>query len=124
MSSEEYIKIIHDELTHSWKSVNYPYGDLVKRSLGEQFLRTMRSIDANKIIDHFYDSDTRKTANEVYEQSIAIALNLKRMGIKKGDVIVLYSMNNEWISVLTFGCILIGALPNFCEVHLDEGEYV
>uniref|UniRef100_A0A1I8NSR8 AMP-dependent synthetase/ligase domain-containing protein n=1 Tax=Stomoxys calcitrans TaxID=35570 RepID=A0A1I8NSR8_STOCA len=61
-----------------------------------------------------------KTAKEVYEQSIVIALNLRRMGIKKGDAIALYTMNNEWVSVLTLGCILVGAVPYFCEVHLDH----
>ncbi|XP_005176639.1 luciferin 4-monooxygenase [Musca domestica] len=117
---EEYLKIVQDPKTKIWKSVNYPYGDVTKLSMGEKFLQTMRTIDANKVIDHFYDTNVIKTAKDVYEESILIALNLQRLGIKKGDCVIFYSMNNEWISVLTFGCILIGALPNYIEVHLDE----
>lgn len=120
---EEYLKIVQDPKTKIWKSVNYPYGDVTKLSMGEKFLQTMRTIDANKIIDHFYDTNVIKTAKDVYEESILIALNLQRLGIKKGDCVIFYSMNNEWISVLTFGCILIGTLPNYIEVHLDEGEW-
>ncbi|XP_061397853.1 2-hydroxy-7-methoxy-5-methyl-1-naphthoate--CoA ligase-like [Musca vetustissima] len=117
---EEYIKVVQDPQTKIWKSVNYPYGDIAKLSIGEKFLQTMRSVDPNKIIDHFYDTNTTKTAKDVYEQSILIAINLQRLGIKKGDCVIFYSMNNEWVAVLSLGCILIGALPNYCEVHLDE----
>ncbi|XP_073814344.1 2-succinylbenzoate--CoA ligase-like [Musca autumnalis] len=80
----------------------------------------MRSTDPNKIIDHFYDKHVKKTAKEVYEQSILIAINLQQMGIKKGDPVIFYSQNNEWIAVLLGGCILCGAVPLFFECHLDE----
>ncbi|XP_073832944.1 uncharacterized protein isoform X2 [Musca autumnalis] len=104
----EYIKVVQNPQTKIWKSINYPYGDVAKLSLGEKFLH------------HFYDRNVVKTAKDVYEQSILIAINLKRLGIKQADCVIFYSMNNEWISVLSFGCFLIGALPNYCEVHLDE----
>ncbi|XP_061388641.1 uncharacterized protein LOC133323735 [Musca vetustissima] len=117
---EEYIKVVQDPQTKIWKSVNYPYGDIAKLSIGEKFLQTMRSVDPNKIIDHFYDTNTIKTAKDVYEESILIAVNLKRLGVKKGDCVIFYAMNNEWVAVLSMGCFLIGAYPIYFEVHLDE----
>ncbi|XP_061400794.1 2-succinylbenzoate--CoA ligase-like [Musca vetustissima] len=119
---EEYIQIVHDPQANVWKSVNYPYGDLAKYSVGEKFLQTMRSIDANKVIDHFYDTNAIKTAKDVYEQSILIAINLQLMGVQHGDCVIFFSMNNEWTSVLTMGSILMGAVPNFFEVYLDNGS--
>ncbi|XP_075157074.1 uncharacterized protein LOC142230315 [Haematobia irritans] len=118
--SKEYLKIVYNTETKIWKSVNYPYGELKKLSLGEKFLKTMRSINPNKIIDYFYDANVSRTAKEVYEQSIVMAINLKEIGIKRGDIVIFFSMNNEWISALTFGCILMGAVPSFFEVHLDN----
>ncbi|XP_073814342.1 uncharacterized protein [Musca autumnalis] len=117
---EEYLKVVYDSQNKIWKSVNYPYGDVTKLSLGEKFLQTMRSTDPTKIIDHFYDKNILKSVKEVYEQAILIAINLKQLGIKKGDCVIFFTLNNEWIAVLTFGCILCGAVPLYFEVHLDK----
>lgn len=119
---KEYLQMSYDPDNKIWTSEHYPYKDFVQGSLGEKYLETMRSIDPNKIIDHFYDTNREKTVKEVYEQSITVATNLHRLGIKKGDVVVFFSMNNENISVLTMGCVLIGALVNYFEVQLEGGK--
>ncbi|KAM7346972.1 2-succinylbenzoate--CoA ligase-like [Cochliomyia hominivorax] len=117
---QEFLQMSYDENEKIWSSVHYPYKEQVKGSLGEKFLKTMRSIAPNKILDHFYDTNKQKTAKEIYEQSIIVAKNLQRLGIKKGDVVVFFSMNNEHIAVLTMGCILVGALINYFEVHMED----
>lgn len=119
---EEHLQIVFDKQKKIWKSVNYPYKNLTNTSLGEQFLKTMRTIDGDKIIDHFYDKNVMKTARQIYEESVTIAINLQRLGVTKGDVVILFSMNNEMSAVLTLGCVLLGALPNFFEVHMEEGK--
>lgn len=121
---QEFLQIAYNENEKIWTSTHYPYKDLVKGSLGEKFLKTMRSIEPSKVIDHFYDTNTEKTAREVYEQSIKVAKNLQRLGVKKGDIVVFFCMNNEHVAVLTMGCILIGALINYFEVHLEDGKRV
>ncbi|XP_023304947.2 4-coumarate--CoA ligase 3-like [Lucilia cuprina] len=117
---QEYLQISYDENNKIWTSTHYPYKDKVYGSLGERFLKTMRSINPNKIIDHFYDTNRQKTAKEVYEQSIIVAKNLQRLGIRKGDVVAFFCMNNEEVAVLTMGCILVGALVNYFEVFMEE----
>lgn len=76
------------------------------------------------LIDHFYDTNKQKTAKDVYQQSIVVAKNLQRLGIKKGDIVVFFCMNNEDVAVLTMGCILIGALVNYFEVFMEGGKSV
>ncbi|XP_065365997.1 uncharacterized protein LOC135958973 [Calliphora vicina] len=120
---QEFLQVTYDANNKIWTSSHYPYKEQIKGSMGERFLKTMRSIDPNKIIDQFYDTNKQKTAKEVYEQSIAVAKNMQRLGIKKGDVVVFFSMNNEDVAVLTMGCILIGALVNYFEVFM-EGEHI
>lgn len=119
---EEFLQISYDSAEKIWCSVHYPYADQIQGSLGEKFLKTMRSIDPTKIIDHFYDTNRQKSAKEIYEQSIAVAKNLQRLGIKMSDVVVFFCKNNEEVAVLTMGCILIGVVVNFFETSLKDGK--
>ena len=119
---QEFLQIEYDASNKIWSSVNYPYTDQVYGSMGERFLKTMRSIDPNKVLDYFYDTNRLKTAIEIYHESIKVAKNLQRLGVKKDNVVVFYCMNNEHVSVLSMGCVLIGALVNYFEVHMVGGK--
>ncbi|XP_037936587.1 2-succinylbenzoate--CoA ligase-like [Teleopsis dalmanni] len=112
--------MVYDSENKIWKSNNYAFGDYVKQTLGEIFLKTMSTLDEEKVLEYFYDTGIERTAGEIYSDAVKIAINLQRLGVEKGDVVVLYSMNNPKISALAFGCYLIGAVVNYFETKFEQ----
>uniref|UniRef100_T1PAV5 AMP-binding enzyme n=1 Tax=Musca domestica TaxID=7370 RepID=T1PAV5_MUSDO len=80
----------------------------------------MRSLDPNTILEYHYDLKKEKSARDICQESIRVALNLRRLGLEKGDVVVLFTGYTYMTSALTFGALLIGAVVNFFEVQLEQ----
>lgn len=115
------MKISYDNEKKIWKSLNYCHGDVVKHFLGEVFLENVGKCEANKIIEWHYDTGRGRTMEEIYRESITVAMNLQKMGIKKGDVVVFYCMMNSKLSSLAMGCLMLGATVNFFETNFSPG---
>lgn len=118
-----HLKVVYEPQTKIWKSMNYPNRGLTNRSIGEAFLESMRCLDGQQVLEYHYDVKREKRVKDIYEESIRVAKNFRRLGMRKGDVIVLFSGNNYMISVLTFGTILAGGVVNYFEVKLEQGKY-
>lgn len=122
--SQNYLKVIYDSENKIWKSSQYPYKNQTNRSLGEAFLQSMRSLEPNKVLEYHYDVKREKYVQDLYQESITIANNLQRLGLSKGDVVLLFSGYNYMTSSLTFGSLLVGGVVNFFEVKLENGEFL
>lgn len=122
MISPEFLKIVYNAENKIWKSVNYPYKNLTKRSVGEAFLHSMRNLEPDKILEYHYDEQRSKRVKDLYQESITVAENLKLLGMRKGDVVVIFSGYTYLTSSLTFGTILMGGVINFFEVKLNVGK--
>ncbi|XP_037937706.1 2-succinylbenzoate--CoA ligase-like [Teleopsis dalmanni] len=123
---EAFREVVYDEENKIWRSLNYKEHNFANQSLGEAFLKSMLNMPKDKVLELFYDTNEEKSAELIYKEAIVIAMNLQRIGIKPGDVVVLYSMHNPNISVLAFGCYLIGAVVTYFETkflpeHIDHG---
>ncbi|KAM7349837.1 putative acyl--CoA ligase YdaB [Cochliomyia hominivorax] len=115
--SEDYLKV---EFLKIWKSAHYPYKKQTNRSVGEAFLQSMRSLDPDKVLEFHYDVNKEKCVKDLYRESILIAKNLNRLGLSRGDVVLLFSGYNYITSSLTFGTLLVGGVVNFFEVKLEN----
>ncbi|KAM7349310.1 uncharacterized protein ACRADG_008312 [Cochliomyia hominivorax] len=108
-----------------WKSLNYSHGEYVNNFVGEIFMENAKKVPGDKIIEWHYDSGVNKTMAEIYRDSKIVAMNLQRLGIKKGDVVIMYSMVNTKISSLAMGALMVGAVVNFFETTFqrDAAKY-
>ncbi|XP_073834579.1 putative acyl--CoA ligase YdaB [Musca autumnalis] len=118
--SHQFLNIQFDATNKVWKSVNYPYGNVSNRSIGEAFLKSMRSLDPNKVLEYHYDVRREKCVKCIYKESIDVSVNLQRLGLQKGDVVVLFTGYTYMTSALTFGSLMAGAIVNYFEVQLDK----
>ncbi|TMW42522.1 hypothetical protein DOY81_012398 [Sarcophaga bullata] len=98
-----HLKVEYEPQKKIWKSSNYPYNRLTNRSISEAFLQSMRGLDPQQVLEYHYDSSREKRVKDIYQESITVAQNLQRLGLSKGDVVVLVSGNNYMTSVLTLG---------------------
>ncbi|XP_061395297.1 putative acyl--CoA ligase YdaB [Musca vetustissima] len=121
-ASHPFLNVVFDENNKIWKSANYPYSKDTNRSVGEAFLKSMRSLDPYKVLEYHFDVKKERRAKDIFQDSVTIAVNLQRLGLRKGDVVVLFTGYTVMTSALTFGSLLIGAVVNFFEVGLNEEE--
>lgn len=118
-----FLEVQYDGQHKIWKSVDYPYGEESNRSVGQAFLNSMRSLDPQYILEYHFDVHKEKCVKDIYQEALIIATNLQRLGLGRGDVIVLFSGNTYMTSSLTFGSLLMGGAVNFFEVKLENGMY-
>lgn len=118
------MKIEFDSETKNWKSLNYSYKEYVEHFIGEVFLENVEKVAADKILEWHYDTGLSKTMQEICRDSKTVAMNLQRLGVKKGDVVVMYSMVNSKISSLAMGALMVGAVVNFFETTFQKGKRI
>ncbi|XP_037808390.1 putative acyl--CoA ligase YdaB [Lucilia sericata] len=118
--SKNFLKVNYDQENKIWKSANYRYKKQTNRTVGEAFLQSMRSLERDKVLEYHYDVEKEKCVKDLYQESIIVAKNLQRLGMQKGDVVMLFSGYNYWTSSLTFGTLLVGGVVNYFEVKLDN----
>ncbi|XP_023292862.2 putative acyl--CoA ligase YdaB [Lucilia cuprina] len=118
--SKDFLKVKYDEQNKIWKSENYPYKKQTNRTVGEAFLQSMRSLERDKILEYHYDVEKEKSVKDLYQESIIVSKNLQRLGMQKGDVVMLFSGYNYWTSSITFGTLLMGGAVNYFEVKLEN----
>ncbi|XP_037808391.1 probable 4-coumarate--CoA ligase 3 [Lucilia sericata] len=119
------MKIEFNPETKIWKSLDYTHGEYIKHFIGEIFLENVKKVPGDKVLEWHYDTGVSKTMNEIYRESVTVAINLQRLGIKKGDVVVFYSMVNSKVSSLAMGALMLGAVVNFFETTFsrDAAKY-
>jgi acyl-coenzyme A synthetase/AMP-(fatty) acid ligase len=65
-----------------------------------------------KIFQISDDEGTEMTYEELKSHSIRVALNLRRLDIKEGDVISVLLKNSTYVAPIIIGCILNGSIFN------------
>lgn len=121
-TSHAKMKIEFNQATKIWKSLNYPHGEYVKHFIGEVFLENYKKVPGDKVLEWHYDTGLTKTMDDIYRDSVTVAINLQRLGVKKGDVVVFYSMVNSKVSSLAMGALMLGAVVNFFETTFQKGK--
>ncbi|XP_055389811.1 mycosubtilin synthase subunit C-like [Condylostylus longicornis] len=102
--------IFYDFNSKIWKNLT-PINENVKKiNLGEIILKQLSEYNSEKIIEINIDSEIRTNASEMKNLTINFALNLQKLGIKKGDVVVFFSSMNPFTTPLIYACIIIGSI--------------
>lgn len=96
----------------------------LRESLGSFIHGRLRNLDPEQVIEVNYDTQQRSTAGEVLKWSTNAAINLERLGIKQGDVVIFFSQYNSQVVPMFYGCYMIGAVVNCFDVLVDNGELV
>ena len=116
------MKIYYGSETKIWKSLDYKHGDVVRQFIGEKFLENLGKVQADKVIEWHYDTGKGRTMEEIHREAITVAMNLQKMNVKKGDVVVFYCMMQKTVSSLAMGVLMLGATVNFYETNFPEGK--
>ncbi|XP_055842795.1 2-succinylbenzoate--CoA ligase-like [Episyrphus balteatus] len=113
------METIYNEVEKIWST---PGLNIEHRGLGEAILTKLKTDNQDRIFEFFYDKGITLTVADVRQQTIKVAQNLQRIGLKKGDTVVIYSMLNEKITPIAFGCFTIGAPVNYFETNFDGDD--
>uniref|UniRef100_A0A0A1X6R7 Putative acyl--CoA ligase YdaB n=1 Tax=Zeugodacus cucurbitae TaxID=28588 RepID=A0A0A1X6R7_ZEUCU len=114
--------ITYDAKRKVWSSPNYPHWSFINQSLGEAFVQQMKKLPADQILEQYVDTDEIRTSNQIYRESVAVAKNLKKLGLKRDEVIVVCGGNNMKVTPLIMSAFLMGAKVNVFETAMKP-EY-
>lgn len=90
--------------------------------LGTAILQQLDTYLPEKILEIHCESETKLTVAEIKRRSLSCAQNLLKMGIKQGDVVVIYSQVNKDVAPVILGTLLIGAIFNTFETTFNEDD--
>lgn len=93
--------------------------------LGHLILEKLKETDPNRVLEVDHESGKSLTAREVLSQTVTVAQNLIGLGIRRGDIVIVYSKSNIKITPITFALYTIGAPINFFCLDLkgDDIKY-
>ncbi|XP_055840518.1 putative acyl--CoA ligase YdaB [Episyrphus balteatus] len=99
-------------------SVEHNYPNI---GIGHLVLEKFKETDPERVLEVEHESGASLTAGQIRTQTITAAQNLMRLGVKKGDIVIVYSRSNIKITPITFALYTIGATVNFFYLDL-KGE--
>ncbi|XP_055842799.1 uncharacterized protein LOC129909753 [Episyrphus balteatus] len=111
------IEIKYNNSDKIWQSsaLNINYS-----SLGEAIFSKLNESDPDRIIEVNHESDIKLTVNDIRHQTIIVAKNLQKLGVKKGDTVILFSRSNSKVTPVTFACYALGLPVNFFETSFQD----
>ncbi|XP_055840513.1 putative acyl--CoA ligase YdaB [Episyrphus balteatus] len=111
----------YNETEKTWRAPsnknNYPKAV----GLGQLILQKLKETDPEKVLEVENESGNSLTAGQIRSKTITVAQNLIRLGIKKDDIVIVFSKSSIKISPITFALYTIGATVNFFYLEL-KGE--
>lgn len=76
----------------------------------------------NKVAHFYPDEEKQVTYGELKQISIRVAENLRKLGLKPGDIVSVVCTNNSKLAAIVFGCALSGVLYNLVTVTYEKGK--
>lgn len=76
----------------------------------------------NRVEQIMIDDNSQRTYGDLKVASIRVALNLRRMGIKEGDVVSIMCYNNKDVWSVILGCAFIGAPFSCLDLNCEKGK--
>ncbi|XP_055914991.1 2-succinylbenzoate--CoA ligase-like [Eupeodes corollae] len=115
--------IKYNEIEKIWSAPESEVGEKWNScSLGEAILTKLHEDNPERVLEVFYDMGIQLTVGDILRQTITVAQNFQRLGLRKGDTVLLYSVSNEKVTPIVFACYTIGAPINFFETKLEGGD--
>ena len=101
--------------TSVWTGRNVPYPFPLDTYMGEELLKVLNEAPEN-ILEIHHEDDVRVTFAETRINSIRVAQNLVKVGIKADDVVGIVCRNQLHLSSIIYGCTFIGVPVNPLDV--------
>lgn len=90
--------------------------------LGLTILQQLDKYLPSKVLEIHCESQTRLTVSQIKQRSISCAQNLLKLGVKQGDVVVIFSQVNKDVAPVVLGSLLIGAVFNTFETTFNNDD--
>lgn len=110
-----------DAINKIWEGPKADYPRPLDNYFGEELLKTLNE-SPDAILEISHDENYSMTRREAKELTINLARNLTKLNVKPNDVIGVICRNSKYLSVLLYGCIVIGAPINPLDNSFDKKD--
>lgn len=107
-----------DPVNKVWKAPKVDYPRPLDNYFGEELLKALNE-SPEAILEISHDENYSMTRREARELTINLARNLTKLNVQPNDVIGVICRNSRYLSVLIYGCIVVGAPINPLENSFD-----
>ncbi|XP_055920570.1 3-[(3aS,4S,7aS)-7a-methyl-1,5-dioxo-octahydro-1H-inden-4-yl]propanoyl:CoA ligase-like [Eupeodes corollae] len=93
------------------------------KNLGQTILEKLAECcekNPNRVLEVYHENGIQLTVKDIYLQTIIVAQNLLKLGVKTGDRVIFFSRTNEKVTPIVFACYAIGAAINFFDIHFED----
>lgn len=104
-----------------WQAPFEPFPYSMDTFMGELILEELKKTP-KRVVQIFHEENSQLTCDELMINSIRVAQNLTKFGVKTDDVIGVICKNSHKVSFLFNGCILIGAPINPLEPSFEKND--
>lgn len=108
-----------DEVNRVWKGPVADYPRPLDNYFGEELLASLNE-SPESILEITHDENYSMTRREARELTINVARNLMKLNVKPNDVIGVICRNSKYLSVVLYGCIIVGAPINPLDNSFDS----
>jgi long-subunit acyl-CoA synthetase (AMP-forming) len=105
-----------------WSGVTQPSILNPEANVG-QIILNMLDRTPNNVAQIDADTGVKVTCAELRKRVVRAALNMTKMGYKKGDMIAFASRNHENVSSILFGCFCIGTPANGLDPAFNKVDF-
>lgn len=113
----------YDDVTGIWSVPEKDFGFNKNQLVGPAILYHLSILDDSKVLEINHKDGKETTVREMRKLVITCVLNLKRIGIEKGDIVVFLTHSNSYTTPTCYACFIVGAVVNPINVGLSNGEF-
>jgi 4-coumarate--CoA ligase len=107
--------------TRTWKGPVVPSIYNTNIGVGQLVLRVFEN-SPGFVSQINADTDKRTTCFEMRMRIIRIAIQLSKLGYKKGDIVAIMASNSEFCGALAFACFVLGMPVNFLSPNFNKAD--
>lgn len=111
----------YNEETKVWSGRSLPYPYPLDVYLGEEILKNFDECP-DRILQICHEEGVETTCEQMKLNTIRVAENLTKLGVKADDVVGFICRNSENVKALVFGCIVIGAPLSSLDVMINKDD--
>lgn len=102
-----------------WEGMKVPYP--MDTFFGEAILKKLKET-SSRVCQINVDDDYELTCDELRIKSVRVAQNLTKLEIRSGDVVGIICRHTHELTMLLYGCVLIGAPVNPLDLSFTKND--
>lgn len=113
----------YNPVQKKWVGAKIPPMYNTSASLGYLILECLK-INPQHVIQINADTGLETRGHTMRSRTIKIAKSLTKLGFKQSDMVVMMCKNSEYLSALTFACVVLGMPANFLSPTFNRSDIV